>query len=654
MKPIIYPLPKSLVWGKDTCPISNGISLEIDPAENQPVHEEAFPVADRLSALLGIQAENSVAKLGRPIPFQFRHSGQAGDQAYELIVETDVIEIHYGGLAGLFYAMVTLAQIVRQSGSEIPTVRIEDEPDLNIRGIMIDIGRNKIPTMETLYSIVDMLTALKINHLQLYMEGYCFEYETYRSAFPDATPITAAEFRALDRYCKERFIDLVPNQNSLGHMADWLASPRFAHLAETPEGISMMPGMPGMVTTLDVSDPGSAELVNTLFSELLPNFTSGLVNINFDEPFEMGKGKNKEWAEREGTGALFLHFLQIVNGIAKKHGKKTMLWADVIFAHPELLSDMPKDLILLDWNYEATRSFEKNGETLQQSGFPFLFCPGTSAWNSITGRTDNMKGNVADAAINARRFGAQGILLTDWGDMGHWQHLPFSFPGYAYAAACGWQVERNVHAESEWIAYLDKFVFEDRNERAGRIVSELGNYYRFENSNLQNLTAVFMTLSMMGGLTSSESNKSRIELISSVIESIFGTDQTKFELKMTLDLDGLSAFVEQTKIRLNEIEWTGVNGALMQEELRNAIQFLEHSLELYRYNDTEKSLSLSERTHVLERLIKQNEELSEKLQSIWRQRNREGGLARSMEQLLRLKSQYEERIASPIPSVPIE
>lgn len=66
---------------------------------------------------------------------------------------------------------------------------------------------------------------------------------------------------------------------------------RFAHLDEMHEGLRN--------STLDVSAPGSAELVDTLFNELLPNSTSDLVNISFDEPFELGEGKNKEWAERE-------------------------------------------------------------------------------------------------------------------------------------------------------------------------------------------------------------------------------------------------------------------------------------------------------------------------------------------------------------------
>ena len=45
--------------------------------------------------------------------------------------------------------------------------------------------------------------------------------------------MTGEEILALDAYCRERFIELVPNQNSFGHMERWLPLARYADLAET-------------------------------------------------------------------------------------------------------------------------------------------------------------------------------------------------------------------------------------------------------------------------------------------------------------------------------------------------------------------------------------------------------------------------------------
>ncbi len=70
-------------------------------------------------------------------------------------------------------------------------------------------------------------------------------------------------------------------------------------------------------------------------------------------------------------------------------------------------------------------------------------CPGTSSWNSLAGRTANMRANLAAAADNGLRHGACGYLVTDWGDGGHWQPLAVSLAGYVYGAALAWGGTRN-------------------------------------------------------------------------------------------------------------------------------------------------------------------------------------------------------------------
>lgn len=101
---------------------------------------------------------------------------------------------------------------------------------------MIDISRNKIPQLETLYRIIDLISDLKFNQLQLYIEGSPFAYESFPQVWELETPLTGEEILLIDAYCRERYIELVPNQNSFGHMEHWLSRPEFNHLAEIPGG----------------------------------------------------------------------------------------------------------------------------------------------------------------------------------------------------------------------------------------------------------------------------------------------------------------------------------------------------------------------------------------------------------------------------------
>src|SRR5439155_17149515 len=161
----------------------------------------------------------------------------ARPQGYTLLIRPGEISINGHDAAGLFYGRQTLVQLRRQLRESLPCLRIEDWPDFANRGVMIDISRDKVPTMPTLFALVDSLAELKINQLQLYTE-HTFAYRAHREVWKDASPMVPEEIRPLDSYCVERHIELVPNQNSFGHMERWLKHKTYEHLAEKPDGFT--------------------------------------------------------------------------------------------------------------------------------------------------------------------------------------------------------------------------------------------------------------------------------------------------------------------------------------------------------------------------------------------------------------------------------
>ena len=272
--------------------------------------------------------------------------------------------------------------------------------------------------MSTLRRIVDLLKICNYNQFQLYTE-HAFAYPGHETVWRNASPITPSEIRELDAYCRMNDIELVPNQNSFGHMERWLVHPEYNGLAAMPKGGAVTPW--GTVkkdpTTLDPSSPKSLELLSGLYDELLPNFSSRLFNIGCDETFEI---KDSE---------AYLCFLLKVCGLVRERGFRPMFWGDIILKHPELVERLPKDLIALDWGYEANHPFADETAKFRAAGLDFYVCPGTSSWNSLAGRVENMRENMAVAEAAGRRNGAKGFLVTDWGDGGHWQPLAASLPG---------------------------------------------------------------------------------------------------------------------------------------------------------------------------------------------------------------------------------
>ena len=300
-----------------------------------------------------------------------------------------------------------------------------------VRSYMLDISRDKVPSMGTLKQLVEILEKFNYNQLQLYTE-HTFAYSKHEAVWKDASPMTAQEIRELDLFCAMHGIDLVPNQNSFGHLERWLVKPEYNHLAELPHGGAPLPwgGFKKDPTTLCPTDPASLEFLAGLYDELLPNFESRLFNIGCDETFDLlGEGRSAAAVKEKGEGRVYLEFLLKVAELVRKRGKRPMFWGDVILRHPELVPELPKDLIALDWGYEGNHPFMDEAAKFAAAGLDFYVCPGTSSWNSLAGRVENMRENMIAAERAGHLHGAKGFMVTDWGDGGHWQPLAASLPG---------------------------------------------------------------------------------------------------------------------------------------------------------------------------------------------------------------------------------
>jgi len=368
------------------------------------------------------------------------------------------IEIKAKDERGVRWGLATLKQLLTQCGDTLPELDIEDAPAFPIRGVMLDVSRDRVPLQDELYRIVDLLASLKYNQLQLYTE-HTFAYSGHEEVWKDASPLTPSEIQALDSYCAERGVELVPNQNCFGHMERWLKHPRYAHLAETHDfwewGGRKIPG-PFSLAPLD---SGSIALVDDLLTQLLPNFSSRLVNIGCDEALDVGQGRTREEVTKRGNAAIYYEFVRKVASIAQRQGYKPMYWADIALAYPESLQKISGDAIALAWGYEPDAPFAEWVQRYNEIGQEVWVCPGTSSWRSITGRTTERRGNLAAAARMAGS-GATGFLVTDWGDAGHRQQWPVSEIGLVEAAEYAWNGSRaslqtmNSFGINEWLATL--------------------------------------------------------------------------------------------------------------------------------------------------------------------------------------------------------
>lgn len=414
-------------------------------------------------------------------------------QGYVLHITPRQVKLTFADPAGAWYGVLTLRQLARQFREALPACRIEDHPDFPSRGVMLDVSRDKVPTQETLFRLMEELAELKYNRLELYTE-HTFAYHNHHEVWAEASPLTAEDIRALDTFCADRFIDLVPNQNSFGHMHRWLKHPRYASLAEAPDGFMTPWGerREGPFS-LNPLDPGSLALVTELFDELLPHFTSRNVNVGCDETFDLGQGRSKTECERVGKGRVYLDYLLKLHQMIRGHGRTMQFWGDIILHHPELIPELPRDVVPLVWGYEADHPFDEQCSKFAATGLTFQVCPGTSAWNSLVGRTDTGLANLKLAAEAGRTHGAAGYLVTDWGDNGHWQ--PYAVSLLPFAAGAGYAWCGTAQDRADLLAQADEHVFRDPQRTTARAALELGQAYRRLEHPIANASALFRLLS---------------------------------------------------------------------------------------------------------------------------------------------------------------
>jgi len=361
---------------------------------------------------------------------------------YKVHVTPKGMALRAQSVAAAFHAVQTLGQAMEQSPKgTLPALAIDDWPDFRDRGVYYDVSRGRVPTLERLKEQADLLARHKINQFQLYIE-HTFRFRRHPDIGKDASPLTAEDILELDAWCRERHVDLVPSLSTFGHLEPVLSLPRYQHLAESFRT--------GGHWSLAPANPETTVFLKELFDEFLPCFSSDRFNVCCDEVWDLGDGQSGDLAREIGKGRLYLRHIQKLRDLAAAHGKRIMLWGDIIRNYPELIPDIPKDATCLDWGYDADTDFDRV-EDFTATGLATYVCPSVSGHVTLFPRIHEAAGNIAGWARAGRKHGAAGLLNTDWGDGGHYNFMECAWPGYLFGAEQAW----NADADQE--SFLRRF-----------------------------------------------------------------------------------------------------------------------------------------------------------------------------------------------------
>ena len=115
----------------------------------------------------------------------------------------------------------------------------------------------------------------------------------------------------------------------------------------------------------------------------------------------------------------------------------------------------------------------------------YYVCPSVNTHGSFSGRMDVTTFNIRTCAEIATEYGAEGLLLTDWGDGGHAQSWIFSMNPIALGGQYAWnpgKVQDGESFKAEFIRgaedFVDEFAFEGT--KVSRLLYRMANYYLLE------------------------------------------------------------------------------------------------------------------------------------------------------------------------------
>jgi len=296
------------------------------------------------------------------------------DEGYILSVRNKRVVIEAKGKSGLFYGMQTLNQLLedaRDQNVPIPACRITDYPAISVRAVHIDL-KNHMDVHSYYYKTIDRLAAIKVNNI-------IFEFEDklkYKKAkeVGAADAISIEEFVALSKYAKDRFIEISPLVQGLGHASFILKHDAYKDLRDNSASDWVF----------DPLNPKTYDLQFSMYEDAIKATPYGkYLHVGGDEVGALGKSELSK-ASGKSPLELQMYWLKKVTDFAMEHHRIPIFWDDMVFKLGNLYQTtwdstlstkqvnelwdknksildkniplFPRDCIYMRWNYEAPAS----------------------------------------------------------------------------------------------------------------------------------------------------------------------------------------------------------------------------------------------------------------------------------------------------------
>ncbi len=413
----LLPMPTTLkITGGCRAQMPRTLPLTIDPAAMQLLSERWRGLGIRVPERS--KHSNLIIRIRGGVPQEYTLRTAPGQN----------VEIDGSDRDGVFYGLMTLAQLAQRHGSSwsLPCVQIADQPALRWRILSDDVSRGPLPNMTYFKERIRTIASFKMNGYSPYMEHVFSDPGNPLPAPLDG--ITPAQLGELAAYAKHFHVEFIPEQQTFAHMHNTLKYEEYASAAERPHGFLLSPASPtslGYLTQL-ISD----ELA------IVPH--PKFFHIGSDETSTLGVGQSASMVEQQGLSQVYAGHINQMARLIAPSGARVMLWDDGIERTPAIMKLIPKNAVVINWHYGDEKTFVPYIKLLASGGFDQMVAPGANNWNEIYPDIATALRNeelFIDEGKAARVF---GLFQTVWHDDGESLFEATWYP-VIYSAAAGWE-----------------------------------------------------------------------------------------------------------------------------------------------------------------------------------------------------------------------
>lgn len=321
---------------------------------------------------------------------------QMAAEKYLLEVKPDRIDIT-GNKAGVFYALQTLQQLIRQQGNQllISALQIEDEPRFSYRGLMLDVARN-FYSVDYIKKYIDVMAHYKLNVFHWHLtdnNGWRLEIKkypelTHKGAWRNSTRTgkdrsmhdriphggyySQQDVKDLVRYAAERRVTIIPEIEMPGHSLAALAC--YPELSCTGGPFAVALHFPIQEDIFCAGNEETFRFLENVLDEVVALFPGEYIHIGGDEAPKdrwehCPKCQRRMHAEGlQNEDELQSYFIQRIGKYLAGKGKKIIGWDEI------LDGGITQGATVMSWRGE------KGGITAANQQHEVIMTPNTSLY----------------------------------------------------------------------------------------------------------------------------------------------------------------------------------------------------------------------------------------------------------------------------------